>query len=266
MRKGFNVALQRPGWRSIFYEAGFLTAYVLFFLIAFQPFGTYEYDHPYKIIQLGGYGLIVALCYPVLRKSLSGLRYNNYFLKHEALVLMSSFLIIIFLAFFYHGLVIMRDFSWKNLPVFGRFGIIFMVPPFCALLYHGRYKANKKDNGKLPGEKLEIKGTNLSEQFFFNTTDVFYLRSNGNYVMIYFQKDGLIKYEMVRNTLSQVSEQLHGTDFVSAHRSFMVNARKFDCIVREEGKHLLVNRQFDIRLPVSRNNVSSIEEKLRDHS
>jgi len=71
---------------------------------------------------------------------------------------------------------------------------------------------------------------------------------------------------MIRNTLNQLSGQLSATGFSVIHRSFMVNIKKFDKLIREDGKHILLNQEFDIRVPVSRSKVTLIEEKLKDHS
>jgi len=247
-------------------ETLFLTGYVLFVLLLFQPFGTHEYQHPYKLLQLFGYALLALVFYPVLRLSLLFLFSGPYSVRKEAGLLSLSFTLLIVSGFFYHALVIVGQVDWQRLLPFTINGIIVLILPFCALLYHSATKAKKQTVGQARAATLEIKGTSQYENFYFNAADVLYLRSNGNYVMIYFQKEGQLKHEMVRNTLSQVSGQLPGASFTAIHRSFLVNIKKFDKLLREDGKHVLLNKQFEIRLPVSRNQVPLIEKKLKDHS
>jgi hypothetical protein len=266
MKKFFNHRLPVPQRNFIIAEALFLLAYALLVLLIFQPFGTYEYAHPYKIAQLSGYGLLILFLYPPVKKGLllftTGATYD---LKQEVRMLFASFCMLTVLAFFYHALVVTHYLSWRHLPMFMLYGFAFWALPFFSIVMYKKLKATG-DPEKTIGNTLEIKGTNLYEHFCFNAADIVYLKSNGNYVMIYCQKDDGIKHEMIRNTLNQVSGQLIGNDFTAIHRSFLVNAKKFDRLLREDGKHLLISRKFDLRLPVSRNKVGFIEQKLKDHS
>ena len=74
-----------------------------------------------------------------------------------------------------------------------------------------------------------------------------------------------MKHEMVRNTLGQVGSLLPEPDFIPIHRSFIVNYKNFDSLIRAEGKHFLVNSKLDLRLPVSRNYIRNIANMLKDH-
>jgi len=200
MKEALNCRLPVPGKHSILAETLFITAYALLVLFIFQPFGTYEYAHPYKLARLSGYGLLILLLYPLLKKLL-GARPNasGRFLKQELLTLLFAFLLLTIAAFFYHGLVISKSLHLNHLPLFILYGSGFWLLPFAALLYHQWLKAQKPAGNhpllKAANPRLEIKGTSQYENFYFNPDDVFYLKSNGNYVMIYFKKDGGIKHE-----------------------------------------------------------------------
>lgn len=266
MKRFLNLNLPFPNKRSIVYESVFLTVYILFVLFLFQPFGTDRYDNPYKSLQLAGYGLLVFVSYPLLKRIFLLFKPTVYTIKHEVFVLTSCFLLLIFNAFCYHGFVIEETFQWKHLLTFAWIGLVVMILPFLALLYKAYVEVRSQVSKPSPAnQELEIKGINLGEHFYFNVSDVFYLRSNGNYVIIYFQKEGALKHEMLRSTLGQVVSQVSATDFMAIHRSFMVNVSKFDKLIKENGKAVLLNKQFDIRLPVSKSNLEYIEKKLKDH-
>src|SRR4051812_3794360 len=105
MKQLLNSPLPLPSKKSIVLETAFLMGYTLFVLLLFQPFGTHEYEHPYKKMQLLGYGLLVLVFYPAIRGGLMLLPASNHSIKKEALLLLASFMLLIVLGFFYHAAV-----------------------------------------------------------------------------------------------------------------------------------------------------------------
>jgi hypothetical protein len=259
-------------WRPILKEAFFLSAYTLLCLFIFQPFGTYEYSHPHKIMQLGGYGLMILVLHPIFRKlSLQAGKNASSFLW-EFVRFLATLLCLALVGFFYHGLVINGELEWTHLPVFLWLSGLFWLLPILAFLFSGLQRSRQpipvetdQTLEHTGNKKLQLKGSSPYENFYFNPTDIFYLQSNGNYVMVYFRKEGELKSAIIRNTLNQIAGQLPGSDFTTIHRSFIVNLKQFDRLIREEGKPLLINQAFNVRIPVARNKISLIEEKLSDH-
>src|SRR5436190_1998052 len=220
-----KINLAYPTTRGIICEAFFLGLYTVLFLLIFEPFGTFEYEHPHKSLQLGAYGVLILVFYPPLKKSLLGFlahKQVQYFLGLELIILTSTLLLITLVAFFYHGLFIKGDVSFDHLPVFTVYGVAFWSLPASVIVYH-RYRLPKKPEPvpELRNSTVEITGINRQENFFFVHSDIYYLRSNGNYVMIYFQKAGIVKHEIVRNTLGQVCSRLPEPDFMPIHRSYI---------------------------------------------
>jgi hypothetical protein len=265
----FKTPIGLPDRKRLLYETLFLSTYTFLFLLVFQPFGTFEYSHPYKILQLAGYGLLVILFYPLLKLLAQKLYFKKpgtHSLGQELLVFLLVLLLLTSVAFLYHGWFIAQHISFSHLPVFLSYGLSIWSLPALAFIYYYRRPAAGEAVVIPPPAKstLEIKGTNQGEQFLFSPGDVYYLKSNGNYVLVYFQKAGQLKHEMLRNTLSQVSGQLPA-DFIPIHRSYIVNPGNFDRLVRTEGKQVLVSRQFDIRLPVVKQYLPLLEKKLKDY-
>jgi hypothetical protein len=265
----FKTPIGLPDRKRIIRETIFLSTYTFLFLLVFQPFGTFGYSHPYKILQLAGYGFLVMLCYPLLRTLVLKLytrKPGAHTLGRELPVFLLVLLLLTSAAFLYHGWFIAQHISFSHLPVFLSYGLSIWSLPALAFIYYYRRPAGGGVVAMPPPAKstLEIKGTNQGEQFLFSPGDVYYLKSNGNYVLVYFQKAGQLKHEMLRNTLSQVSGQLPA-DFIPIHRSYIVNPGNFDRLVKSEGKQLLVSRQFDIRLPVVKQYLPLLEKKLKDY-
>jgi hypothetical protein len=258
-------------WRPILKEALFLSAYTLLCLFVFQPFGTYEYAHPLKVVQLGGYGLMVLVLHPLFRKTSFLIGKETSSFLWEFIRFFGALLFLSLSGFFYHGLVIKGDLDWMHLPAFLWLGSLFWLLPLLTFLLTGLQALRRtvpiapEPDPEVDSGQLSLKGSSPYENFYFNPSDIFYLKSNGNYVMVYFRKEGEIKSTIIRNTLNQIAGQLPDSDFTTIHRSFIVNLKQFDRLIREEGKPLLINQAFNMRIPVSRNKISVVEEKLNDH-
>ena len=264
-----------PGLKAIFLEALFLSCVTLLVLLVFQPFGTYEYRHTYKYLQLAGYGLLSLLVYPVSRLLLLQImrREQKYYLGQEAIVLGCSLLILSFGAFLYHACVILNYFNWSRFGLFMLYGISVGVIPFGIVFYskwlrYRQTKAEPDSNEKTAqppqpeAKTITITGQNKSESISINPDEVYYLKSSGNYVEIYLIKDGKLKAELIRNTLSNVSSQLPADQFTSVHRSYVANNLHFNKLIREDASYRLAGTAHEIRLPVSRNLAPALETKL----
>ncbi|WP_222931359.1 LytR/AlgR family response regulator transcription factor [Xanthovirga aplysinae] len=88
------------------------------------------------------------------------------------------------------------------------------------------------ENGK---HKLQIKAENL-----------IYLKSEDNYVEIYYISDGQLKCELQRNSLKNIEQKYLGSPFLSrCHRSYMINPANINQIIA-------TNRQIQLDLGYSK--------------
>lgn len=223
-----------------------LSAYV--FLLVFQPFGTYNFEHAYKFSLLSGYGVILFVAYALISVLL---RKKRGTIAIELFRIFLVLLLSIFLNFVYHGWFINQaPLQWNNLPYIG-FYTLSLYSPIATIYFllrvDKRHSYYEKNNSSI--ERLSIKPAiilsqmndchlglvdipNGNQSLKLLPSDFIFAKSMDNYCMIYFRKDGTVKKQMVRITLSRLSELLNTMSIHRCHRSFLVN---FEKILVKEG-------------------------------
>ncbi|WP_343320842.1 LytTR family DNA-binding domain-containing protein [Sphingobacterium multivorum] len=223
-----------------------LSAYV--FLLVFQPFGTYNFEHAHKFSLLSGYGVILSFAYVLISILL---RKKRGTVGIELIRIFLVFLLSSFLNFVYHGWIINKaPLQWDNLPYIGCYTLSLYSP--IATIYfllrvdkrHSHHKKNNSPIGSLSIKPAMILSQgndchlamvdipNGSQLLKLLPSDFIFAKSMDNYCMIYFRMDGAVKKRLVRITLSRLSELFNTKSIHRCHRSFLVN---FEKIIVKEG-------------------------------
>lgn len=265
-----QLPIRLPSWRQLLLESVFLGCFTALFILIFQPFGTYEYQITHKAQRLLGYGLVVAFSYPITKKSLTLLfDQDHYSLLKEILVVAVTFFLVSTVCFFYFKMVAFPGATWKDFDDFLIFCIAIGLLPLSISLY-SRYtqglqlKRKKQSSKREKEEAFELIGTNQAESYRFHEQDIIYLQSSGNYVEVHFVKDDALKSVLLRNTLSQVIDQLPTQNFRVVHRSYVINQRHFSHFTKAAGKGTIIAEKWEISVPVSRANLALAEQIARD--
>jgi hypothetical protein len=118
---------------------------------------------------------------------------------------------------------------------------------------------NENESGQL----IHINSQLKKEELKFFPNQFIYAESESNYVNFYILKEGKIFKHMIRNSISNVEEQLSAIPFlIRTHRAFIVNLKK----VRTKKGNTLGYRLrldgVDKEIPVSRNNTHHFNDLL----
>ncbi len=107
-----------------------------------------------------------------------------------------------------------------------------------------------------PEKEIRISSQLKKEELHFFPNEFIYAESEGNYVNFFLLQDGKLKKEVIRNSISNIEDQLAHIPFiVRTHRAFIVNLKK---ITIKKGNALgydLKLSGIDNEIPVSRNKV-----------
>lgn len=110
---------------------------------------------------------------------------------------------------------------------------------------------------------VELKGNNKNEKLSLSPNQIFYVRSEGNYVHICFEQEGRVQKQMIRNTLAGIKEQLHEADsIIPCHRMYLVNTGKITEACGNAQGFTLHLHKTDETVPVSRKYVPLIRESI----
>ena len=110
---------------------------------------------------------------------------------------------------------------------------------------------------------IHINSQLKKEELKFYPNQFIYAESESNYVNFYLIKEGRLHKQMIRNSISNIEEQLTGIPFlVRTHRAFIVNLKK---VRTKKGNTLGYRLRLDgadKEIPVSRNNTHHFNDLL----
>jgi branched-subunit amino acid transport protein len=116
----------------------------------------------------------------------------------------------------------------------------------------------------LPPEDLLHIGSQLKkEELCFYPAQFIFAESEGNYVIFYLTTNGLIKKQIIRNSISNIEQQLSLIPyFLRTHRSYIVNLKK---VKSKKGNILgyqLKLTDTEFKIPVSRNRTKIFDKQF----
>ena len=103
-----------------------------------------------------------------------------------------------------------------------------------------------------------------SEALSIALNDLLYIKADGNYVEVFCHQHGNIEKHLLRSSLKQIEEQLHGhQQLVRTHRAYLVNTEHVSEVNgNAAGYKLNLNGIADIDIPVSRKRIALFDEAL----
>jgi hypothetical protein len=126
-------------------------------------------------------------------------------------------------------------------------------------------KYNIRTTQENPQEEqvIRINSKLKKEELSFNPADFIYAEADGNYVVFHILKNNDLKKEIIRNSISNIEQQLAELPFIiRTHRAFIVNLKK---VKTKQGNILGYQLKLsgtDFIIPVSRNNIRKFDEAL----
>ena len=115
-------------------------------------------------------------------------------------------------------------------------------------------------------QELTLTGT-TNESVTLLISHLLEIEAVGNYVKVSHLRDGQVHADMLRATMKQMEETLHGYPMiVRCHRAFLVNLGQVDQIISHSGTTQLLIKHCHESLPVSRSNMSQVKAAINAHT
>jgi LytTr DNA-binding domain len=264
----------KPSLRSFLTIMGGISMTIVFILVVFQPFGTSTFDHPYKYWILIGYGIITFLAGLLFYFFVSIItrekRLNRWSVVDEVLFLFCIILICQVSCYFYWATMFVGYLDWAHFIGFFKIAsLISLVPVSVYLLFiYQKYKEVKfVSNDESPIQKTEpekedrqltIYGAGKNEKIVLAPENLYLIKSEDNYVILFLNENGKIIKRMMRNTLSDIEQQI-GNSFFRCHRSFIINPSKIENIEGNITNMRISMATIDTKIPVSRSMVEKVK-------
>ncbi|MFN7117572.1 MAG: LytR/AlgR family response regulator transcription factor [Saprospiraceae bacterium] len=270
----FTATIPPTSPRQFTHAALLLGIAVFLVLVVFQPFGTYTFQRPDKVLLLAGYGIIITfttitmyfILHMIFTKWLST---QNWSLKYELIMLGIIIFITIVATYFYHHVMIGSRISLYNFLTFNVIAISTAVFPL-AIIIIIRYMRIKNylDQQALMAELtpkteiLTLEGENKTDRLNVVRSEILFIKAADNYVEIYLKKDNKIERHLLRGTLTSMVMQLKNHYFLQVHRSYLVNMNQSFKMSGKSPNYQLIFESVQETVPVSRNKIQEVRQWL----
>jgi hypothetical protein len=257
--------------------------FIAFFLVLFQPFGSFLWHDPNKTLYLCGYGLITVLGGIFLRFGIFRAfpRYHNeasWNIGKEILSIMMLLLLITVGNYFYSIIILHLKQDWRNfLWMFGTVIILGIFPTVFGVMLNYIYQLKKYkqtiivshnqniDNQSVTYEKtLKLIAENEKDIIEISPESLFYIESADNYSTIFYENlpDKKLQKELIRSSLSRLENQIPVQNIVRCHRSYIVNLDKVAKVTGNAQGYKLLMESYELSVPVARK-YSELIERLK---
>lgn len=259
-----------------------ISIFIGLFLMIFQPFGLQFIEMENKRLFLLGYGLVTFTCL-LLNLILLPLIFTDYFsednwtVQRHIIWLMVDIVLIAAGNYLYS--VAFQIFPWVGIDGFLRF-VGFTIPiglfPAVILTFiqQNRYLKNnlaasqeinqsishKEEHMVAETSHLKLDSGNQTFDFAYN--QIVYIESEGNYVKVHFLEADKVRFELIRNTLKNVSDLIEGEKLFRCHRAFIVNLDYVEKVDGNSQGYTLQLNHSETQIPVSRSYTKSFKEAM----
>lgn len=242
-------------------------------LIAYQPFGTSQFEHSLKYLLLLPYALIGAFAFFIVtflsfnffgkqsdRKWTTGL---------ELVKVLSTLTLIAILSYFYNTFFLSKvELSFENF-LYMLWYSLSLGMPISVIYMLGRYVYFHKrvvpavSQEERSGSRLSISADYGHEPFELDERDFLFAEAADNYCVVYFCDGAQIAHIMLRISLVKLSEQLQTDSIKRVHRSYIVNLRQVKKYKGNASGYHIMLENVDRSLCISRKYVDSVLPVLK---
>lgn len=266
--------------KNIVRLVGFTALFALIFINIYKPFSSSEWYNVSEFMFLV-YSSIIILT-GVLVVVISRLfmyfyskRHSVSYLKYGIWVLFE----ILFMSIFYTFYTLVLNPEKDVMEVFEssvtNTTLVLLLPYVVLWFYLGwRESLRKLQEIENPDDSITVVSGSIAFydekgvlRLSLNGTDLLYIESSDNYVLIHYKANEKIKRYLLRNTLKNLEKAFENTPVIRCHRSFLVNLERVKVIRRErDGLFIELDANGADDLPVSKSYHKKVSEKFLAHS
>lgn len=246
-----------------------LSVLVMSFIFIFKPFGFINYANN-KLIASLGFGLVTFVCLfignQVLKRQMQNTFFKKWTLLHEITYTFFLLLLISFANLFYlSGLIANLSVSISTFyyTFFLTFSIgILPISTMVLIRYHQTLKNNLNrlvqgdyhPNNQEETKKLTFTSLNKTDNdFSIDFSNFLFAEAIKNHTHIYYIEDDKVKTKSLRNTLTNVLEQIKDNNNIfRCHRSFLVNLTRIKTAKGNSNGYKILLQRYEHPIPVSR--------------
>ena len=264
-------------WRLIIAISLFIGLFMLFF----RPFGIASLQSKNIILICAGYGLVTFVVL-VIDLFLVQFLCQKWFEKNrwtvgKQIIWLMFILFTIGIGNYLYSSAHFSSFSFLRFIIFQFYTLLVGIIPIVVLtivqmnirLTQNLKSAQEFNNGLIQKEevtdnvRVSLIADNEKDKLELEPSDLLYIESSGNYIEVFYLRDGKLKNTILRSTLKRTELQVQSHPSIQkCHRAFLVNINKIVHVRGNSQGLKLVLKNTDNEIPVSRNFSKSLREKL----
>lgn len=264
-------------WKIIILASLFISL----FMLIFQPFGLATYEYPYKILLLIGYGgvtFIVLVLNSIAIENLFKQRIEGWTILNQILWQTWIVMTIGIANYFYTAIFLPMEFNIISLIIFQLFTFLIAVIPVVTITlveYTLKLKNNLENATEIndlllakqapssDGKIVSLIAKNDNNIVEVKLSDLLYIESSGNYIIIHYTEDNRTSKSVLRNTIKNTETQLKEySSLIKCHRAFIININKVQSAEGDSMCLKLSLENSDAIIPVSRSHYKEIKDAL----
>jgi len=284
IRRFINKPLHFPNAKSRWGIIIFITLWVFLILYTLQPFGLNFAEHKLIITSLITLAVFFMCFIPIqglpllFKNHFSAATWNNGKFFLLCFILITAFAVVdAFLLSKYfdniEGPIYYTDFSvYRRFFVYYKACIFVAVfPIFIIYISLARGKIEKKSQTHTTTSPAEMEEDNSEPIELAGYTkdsvkvvpeDILYAKVSGNYVAVYYLKNGKVEYKLLRISLNQLYDSLQEYPYIiRCHRAFIVNTLKLEKVRGNLKGYNLELKDTEVKIPVSKSYTRIVKEK-----
>jgi hypothetical protein len=250
--------------------------FVTFVLVVFQPFGSYNWQHPYKVLILSGFGMealvTTFLNFFVVPKLLPLVfREEQWTVWKELLWNLLPMPIGGFLSTLYGSLI--GSMPLTLLQVMYMISVVFLVGLFPAILLVlisyvyllRKYRSpEQSDLRPIPGlteiiQTLVLAADNQKDKLVLPASELLFIEASDNYCTFFHHQQGKLTKTLLRSSLSRLESQINHPRIIRCHRSYLVNLDRIQSVAGNAQGYKLLFDSYESPVPVARSYSAAVK-------
>lgn len=245
----------------------FFGMFIGFFILLFKPFGFYNFNEEF-ILKLSFVFGISSSASLLFASFIVPSLFPDYFVKEDWNIgRQIIFLMVFFTLFTISNWICYMKFDIGKFIQYAPSSIVwksFLLGLMPSTLYiltieHRHFRKIQKEHkyALAPREKINhdihLYSSNKKNKYSFSSADIVCLKGCGNYFIVFYEYNGKIKQQVIRNTMISAEEILHKKKFLRCHKSYIFNCDKIYSL-KGNLKALKIQTTIpDFCIPISRN-------------
>jgi len=269
----FNDDLKRNA-KIIF----FISISIFVFLLLFQPLNISSIENRDKIYLIAGLGIITFLSLSLNLLIIPSL-FPKVFLLKEWIVwkeILWNLWILFTISFGYflsYKVLGILEFDFYMIIKL----ILFAIMPLTLLIVFNQNRLLKihlntanelnerlKESKEIHDKLVHFDSEYQKDKLSIKARLILLIRSADNYIEIFWKDGDSIKKQLIRSTLLKTQDLLKDFNYIfKCHRSYIINVNYIDRIEGNSQGYKLFIENIDFEIPISKNSVSELKEKIQ---